>query len=236
MSNTTTIAGRQFRSYFNGAAAYIVISIVMVALGILFWKTFFLYGKATTREMFRWLSLILVFAAPAISMGLLAEEKRTGTIELLITMPVKDSEVILGKYLGVMGLYMVMLLLTVPYPISVDSLGQLDWGTVFSGYVGLFLWGGAMLAVGLMASSFTSNQLVAFFVGLAINFALWLIGPMLQLLPASFASVFEWLSFDFHFERMQRGVIAVRDIIYFLSITTIGLAVAFRSLESRRWS
>ena len=93
-----------------------------------------------------------------------------------------------------------------------------------------------MLAVGLMASSFTSNQLVAFFVGLAINFTLWLIGPMLQLLPASFASVFEWLSFDFHFERMQRGVIAVRDVIYFLSITTIGLAVAFRSLESRRWS
>jgi len=236
MSNTKTIAGRQFRSYFNGPAAYIVISIVMLALGILFWKTFFLYGKATTREMFRWLSLILVFAAPAISMGLLAEEKRTGTIELLITMPVKDSEVILGKYLGVMGLYLVLLLLTVPYPLSVNSLGQLDWGTVFSGYVGLFLWGGAMLAIGLMASSFTNNQLVAFFVGLAINFALWLIGPMLQLLPASFASVFEWLSFDFHFERMQRGVIAVRDIIYFLSITTIGLAVAFRSLESRRWS
>jgi len=236
MSNTSTIAGRQFRSYFNGAAAYIVISIVLLALGVLFWKTFFLYGKSTTREMFRWLSLILVFAAPAISMGLLAEEKRTGTIELLITMPVKDSEVILGKYIGVMGLYLVMLLLTLPYPFSVNSLGQLDWGTVFSGYVGLFLWGGAMLAIGLMASSFTENQLVAFFVGLAINFSLWLIGPMLQLLPAEFASIFQWLSFDFHFERMQRGVIAVRDVIYFLSITTVGLAVAFRSLESRRWS
>jgi len=236
MSNTTTIAGRQFRSYFNGAAAYIVISIVMVALGILFWKTFFLYGKSTTREMFRWLSLILVFATPAVSMGLLAEEKRTGTIELLITMPVKDWEVILGKFLGVMGLYLVLLLLTLPYPFSVQSLGNLDWGTVFSGYVGLFLWGAAMLATGLMASSFTDNQLVAFFIGLSINFALWLIGPMLQLMPANFASVFEWLSFDFHFDRMQRGVIAVRDVIYFLSITTIGLAVAFRSLESRRWS
>jgi ABC-2 type transport system permease protein len=186
--------------------------------------------------MFRWLSLILVFAAPAISMGLLAEEKRTGTIELLITMPVKDSEVILGKYIGVMGLYLVMLLLTIPYPLSVDSLGQLDWGTVLSGYIGLFLWGGAMLAIGLMASSFTDNQLVAFFIGLSINFSLWLIGPMLQLLPAEFASIFQWLSFDFHFERMQRGVIAVRDVIYFLSITTVSLAVAFRSLESRRWS
>ncbi|NOY91925.1 MAG: ABC transporter permease subunit [Deltaproteobacteria bacterium] len=236
MSNTSTIAGRQFRSYFNGAAAYIVISIVMLALGILFWKTFFLYGKSTTREMFRWLSLILVFAAPAISMGLLAEEKRTGTIELLITMPVKDSEVILGKYIGVMGLYVVLLLLTLPYPFSVSSLGHLDWGTVISGYVGLFLWGGAMLAIGLMASSFTDNQLVAFFIGLAINFSLWLIGPMLQLLPAEFASIFQWLSFDFHFERMQRGVIAVRDVIYFLSIVAIGLSVAFRSLESRRWS
>ena len=236
MSNTTTIAGRQFRSYFNGAAAYIVISIVMLALGILFWKTFFLYGKSSVREMFRWLSLILVFATPAVSIGLLAEEKRTETIELLITMPVKDSEVILGKYFGVLGLYLVTLLLTIPYPLSVSSLGHLDWGTVFSGYIGLFLWGAAMLATGLMASSFTENQLVAFFVGLAINFTLWLIGPMLQLLPTEFASIFQWLSFDFHFERMQRGVIAVRDVIYFLSITAIGLAVAFRSLESRRWS
>lgn len=236
MSNTATIAGRQFRSYFNSATAYIVIAVVLVALGVLFWNTFFLYGKCTTREMFRWLSLILVFATPAVSMGLLAEEKRTGTIELLITMPVKDSEVILGKYLGVMGLYAVMLLLTLPYPFSVASLGNLDWGTVFTGYVGLFLWGAAMLAMGLMASSFTDNQLVAFFVGLVLVFGLWLVGPMLQLMPASFANLFQWLSFDFHFERMQRGVIAVRDIIYFLSLTAIGLAVAFRSLESRRWS
>ncbi|MDH5493352.1 MAG: ABC transporter permease [Myxococcales bacterium] len=236
MSNTLTIAGRQFRSYFNSAVAYIVICVLLLALGFLFWKPFFLYERATVREMFRWLSLILVFATPAMTMGLIAEEKRTGTIELLITMPVRDSEVMLGKFLGVLGLYGVMLALTIPYPISVSLLGSLDWGPVFTGYFGLALWGGAMLAIGLMTSSFTDNQLVAFFIALSINFTLWLLGPFLALLPVEMASFFEWLSFDSHFEGMQRGVIALRDLVYFLSLASLSLAIAFRALESRRWS
>lgn len=236
MSNTLTIAGRQFRSYFNGPVAYIVLSLVLLFLGGLFWKTFFLFGRATVREMFNYLSLILLVGIPAITMGLLAEERRTGTIELLITMPVKESEVILGKFLGVLGLYSVLLLLTLPYPFSVDSFGNLDWGPVFTGYVGLFLWGAAMLGIGLMCSAFTDNQLIAFFVAFVFNLALWMAGKMLPLFGANLANLIEWISFDFHFESMQRGVIAVRDVIYFLSITAMSLAVAFRALESRRWS
>lgn len=235
MSHTLTIAGRQFRSYFNGSVAYIVICVVLLALGFLFWKPFFLFGRATVGEMFRWLSLILVFASPAMTMGLLAEEKRTGTIELLITMPVKDSEVILGKFLGVLGLFLVLLAMTLPYPFSVASLGNLDWGAVISGYFGLVLWGGAMLAIGLMTSSFTDNQIVALFVSLAINFLLWLLGPFLALMPIEFASALQWLSFEHHFEGMQRGVIALSDVLYFLSLGGLALAIAFRSLESRRW-
>lgn len=236
MHNVLTIAGRQFRSYFNGPIAYLVIGTVLLVLGFLFWETFFLFGKATLREMFRYASLINYFALPALTMGLIAEEKRTGTIELLITMPVTEGQVILGKYLGVLGLYAVMLLLTLPYAFSVSSLGNLDWGPVFSGYFGLLLQGGALLGIGLMMSSFTDNQLVAFFATLGVSIFFFLVDKFLPFMPSGVTNFFEAISFDSHFESLRRGVIAVRDVLYFVSVATITLMVAFRSLESRRWS
>jgi len=236
MNHILTIGGRQFRSYFNGPVAYIVICIVMLTLGFFFWNTFFLYGRASSREMFRWLGLILVFALPALTMGLLAEEKRTGTIELLITMPVTEAQVILGKFLGVLGLYAVLLVLTLAYPISVSTLGHLDWGPVWSGYLGLFLQGSAVLAIGLMASSWTDNQLIALFVALTLSVFFWILDKFLALLPTNAASALEWLSFDYHFQSMARGVIDLRDVVFFFSVTAFALALAFRALESRRWS
>jgi ABC-2 type transport system permease protein len=236
MRQILTIGGRQFRTYFNGPVAYIVICIVMLTLGFFFWKTFFLFGRASAREMFRWLSLILVFALPALTMGLLAEEKRTGTIELLITMPVTEARVILGKFIGVLGLYAILLVLTVSYPISISTLGNLDWGPVWSGYLGLFLQGSALLAIGLMASSWTANQLIALFVALTLSVVFWVLDKVLALLPTPAASALEWLSFDYHFQSMARGVVDLRDVLFFFSVTVFALAVAFRALESRRWS
>lgn len=236
MRQILTIGGRQFRSYFNGPVAYIVICIVLLTLGFFFWNTFFLFGRASAREMFRWLSLILVFALPALTMGLLAEEKRTGTIELLITLPVTEAQVILGKFLGAFGLYAVLLALTVTYPISVSTLGNLDWGPIWSGYLGLLLQGSAVLAIGLMASSWTNNQLIALFVALALSVFFWVLDKVVALLPTNAASVLEWLSFDYHFQSMARGVVDLRDVLFFVSMTAFALAVAFRALESRRWS
>jgi len=236
MNHILTIGGRQFRSYFNGPVAYIVICIVMLTLGFFFWNTFFLYGRASAREMFRWLGLILVFSLPALTMGLLAEEKRTGTIELLITMPVTEAQVILGKFVGVVGLYAVLLLLTLPYPMSISTLGHLDWGPVWSGYLGLFLQGSAVLAIGLMASSWTDNQLIALFVALTLSVFFWVLDKFLALLPTNAASALEWLSFDYHFQSMARGVVDLRDVLFFVSVTVFALALAFRALESRRWS
>jgi ABC-2 type transport system permease protein len=236
MSHILIIGGRQFRSYFNGPVAYIVICVVMLTLGFFFWNTFFLYGRASAREMFRWLSLILVFALPALTMGLLAEEKRTGTIELLITMPVTDAQVILGKFLGVFGLYAVVLVLTLAYPISVSTLGNLDWGPVWSGYLGLLLQGSAVLAIGLMASSWTDNQLIALFVALTLSVFFWVLDKFLALLPTNAASALEWLSFDYHFQSMTRGVVDLRDVLFFFSVTIFALSLAFRALESRRWT
>ncbi len=235
-SNTFNIARREFRGYFNGPVAYIVLCLVMLAVGFFFWETFFLFGKATAREMFRWLSIVLYFAVPALTMGLLAEEKRTGTIELLITMPVTEAQVIVGKFLGVFGLFAVLLLLTLPYPISISSLGNLDWGPVVTGYIGLLLKGGALIAVGIAASAWTDNQIVAFFIALAFSVSFFVVDKFLPLMPANLASILEWLAFDYHYESMMRGVLALRDVLYFLSIIVIGLGVAFRALESRRWS
>ncbi|MCB9604359.1 MAG: ABC transporter permease [Sandaracinus sp.] len=236
MHNVRTIAGRQFRSYFNGPIAYVVIGVMLLVLGFLFWETFFLFGKATMREMFRYASLINYFALPALTMGLLAEEKRTGTIELLITMPVTDAQVIWGKFLGVLGLYLVMLALTIPYCFSVSSLGNLDWGPVFAGYFGMFLQGSAILGIGLMMSSFTDNQIVAFFGTLACSVAFFLVDKFLPFMPAGAANFFEALSFDAHFESMRRGVLAFRDVLFFATVSVLTLMVAYRSLESRRWS
>jgi ABC-2 type transport system permease protein len=236
MGRTLTIAKRDFIGYFNSPAAYIVICLFLVMMGVFFWNPFFLINRATVREMFDLMSVLLLPTAPAITMGLLAEEKRTGTMEVLLTMPVKDTEVILGKFLAALGLLCVLLLLTVPYPISVSTLGHLDWGPVISSYLAVLLEGSAMLAFGVLASSWTENQLIAFFTAGMACFAFWIVARFLPFVPQAAASTLEWLSFDYHYDNMLRGVIDSRDVIYFLSMIGFSLTLAFRSLESRRWS
>lgn len=235
MNNIVNIALRQFRSYFNSPVAYIVICVVLFFLGVFFWPAFFLPSKVSVREMYRFLGYLMVFAAPAMTMNLIAEEKRSGTIELLVTMPVKDWEVILGKYLAALMLYAVLLLLTVAYPLSVSTLGDLDWGPVVTGYVGAFLQGAAMLAIGLMASSFTENQLVAFFVSLLICAFLGFVNFWSALMPSSVVAIVEYTSMEHHLRGPSRGVIDFRDLVYFISIAVLGLLIAFRSIEKRRW-
>ena len=232
MHNILTIAGRQFRSYWNGPTAYIVLSLVLAALGWFFWSLFFLKDEASVRDMFEWLGILSAFATPALAMGLLADEKRQGTIELLITLPVRDHEVVLGKFLGVLGLYGVLALLTLPYPIAVSQFGPLEAGPVVTGYVGMLLQGSAMLAIGLMASSFTENQVVAFFVAITITMFFVLIDKMLPFLPGPL----QWISFGYHAGPMTRGVVDLRNVVFFLSVTALCLGITFRSLESRRWS
>ena len=236
MKRTLTIARRELVSYFDGPAAYIVLCLFMVTMGLFFWNPFFLVNRASVRSMFDLMSVLLLPTAPAITMGLLAEEKRTGTLETLLTMPLRDSEVVLGKFLGALGLLVVLLILTLPYPISVSTLGNLDWGPVWSAYLAVLLQGSAMLAIGLLASSWTENQLIAFFTAGMICFAFWILGRFLPFVPQSVASALEWISFDYHYENLVRGVIDTRDVLFFFSVTGFGLALAFRSLESRRWS
>jgi ABC-2 type transport system permease protein len=236
MQRTLTIAKREFRAYFNSPAAYIVICLFLLMMGFFFWNPFFLINRASVRNMYDLMAILLLPTAPALTMGLLAEEKRQGTIEILLTMPVRDTEVIFGKFLAAFGLLSVLLGLTLAYPISVSTLGNLDWGPVFAGYLALLLEGGAMLALGVLASSWTDNQLIAFFTSGMICFVFWVVSRFLPFIPTEAASVVEWLSFDYHFQDIVRGVVDSRHIIYFLSVIGFSLALAFRSLESRRWS
>jgi ABC-2 type transport system permease protein len=236
MQRTLTIAKREFRGYFNSPAAYIVICLFLLVMGLFFWNPFFLINRASVRNMYDLMAILLLPTAPALTMGLLAEEKRQGTIEILLTMPVRDTEVIIGKFLAAFGLLAVLLGLTLAYPISVSSLGNLDWGPVWAGYLALLLQGGAMLALGVLASSWTDNQLIAFFTSGMICFVFWVVSRFLPFIPQQAASIIEWLSFDYHFQDIVRGVVDSRHIIYFLSVIGFSLALAFRSLESRRWS
>jgi ABC-2 type transport system permease protein len=236
MQRTLTIAKREFRAYFNSPAAYIVICLFLLMMGFFFWNPFFLINRASVRNMYDLMAILLLPTAPALTMGLLAEEKRTGTIEILLTMPVRDTEVILGKFLAAFGLLSVLLLLTLAYPISVSTLGNLDWGPVWAGYLALLLQGGAMLALGVLASSWTDNQLIAFFTSGMICFVFWVVSRFLPFIPQDAASIIEWFSFDYHFQDIVRGVVDSRHIIYFLSVIGFSLTLAFRSLESRRWS
>lgn len=238
MANVMTIAKRQFMAFVNTPAAYIMAVVVLLFVQAFFGSLLFLQGRASVSEMFNYFGYAMPIAASALTMGLIAEEKNSGTIEVLLTMPVKESEVILGKYLGALGIFLVMIALSLLNPIVVSTLGDLDWGPVFTGYLGLALDGAAMLAVGLMASAWTRSQLVAFFIALVIcAFFGWILPLLSQFLFSGWLAAFmDAVSFPHHLESMARGVIDTRDVVFFVSVTAVGLVVSFQALESRRWS
>jgi len=234
--NTTTIALREFKSYLASPMAYVVTGIFLVLTGFFFQSSPSTYSETSIIGFLGIGSILLLLLASVLTMRLLAEEKKMGTLELLLTAPVRDSEVIVGKFLGSLSILMAMLALTLYYPILLLAFGDPDWGPIATGYLGLFLLGGVSLAVGLFASSLTSNQLVAVVVAGGILGALWFIGMAADLLPEALGEVINYLSLSYHFPDFMRGVIDTRGIIYYLSITVLFLFLAVRSIESGRWS
>ncbi len=237
MRNTTTIALREFKSYLASPMAYVVTGIFLLLTGFFFSISPTTYFETSIRGLWEfWGTLRLLLLASVLTMRLLAEERKMGTLELLLTAPVRDSEVIMGKFFGSLGILTVMLALTFYYPILLMSFGDPDMGPIITGYLGLFLLGGASLAVGLFASSLTSNQLVAAMVAGGIIFALWFAGMAAGLLPEAMGDVISYVSLYYHFSSFMRGVIDTRGIIYYLSITVLFLFLAIRSIESSRWN
>jgi hypothetical protein len=235
LSNTNTIFRKELRSYFNSAVAYVVIVVFLAIVGWVYTSSMFLINVASLRLMFEWIPLVFLFVVPAITMRLLAEEKKAGTIELLTTKPIHDWEVVVGKFFAAWILIGVALLPTLIYYIMIAFLGDIDNGPVIGGYIGLLLMAGVYIAVGLLASSLTENQIVAFIVGLLLMFALFLMDKVLIFIPEFMISVVEYLGIDFHFSNIARGVIDTRDVVYFLSILGFSLYLSVVSLGRRKW-
>ena len=235
-SNINYVFFKELRSFFNSPVAYIVIIVYLVILGWFFTSNLFVNGQSTLRTVFEMTPFLLLFFAPAMTMRLISEEKKSGTLELLMTKPVKEIEIMIGKFLAAWSLYFFTLLPTICYYITVTIIGSLDLGTVIGGYVGLLLLGAVFLAISLFGSSITENQVVAFIVSFLIVFALFLLDKVLIYLPNSLATLFEYLSVDYHFSNIARGVIDSRDIVYYLSAIGFSLYLGTIVLEKRRWS
>lgn len=244
MSTMLTIAKREFRSYFDSPVAYVVICLSFLALGVMFFMYqggFWQLDRATLQPLFNYAPKGLsVLVVPVITMRLMAEERRSGTLEMLITLPVKDSDVILGKFLGAFGLVLVLLAGSISYPLFMFkfpwSLGPLDMGPVWSGYVGLFLYSAAAVSVGLLVSSLTESQAVSFFVTFMVLLAFSFSGDVADNMSGAVAGVINYVSFQSRMNGFMRGLIDTRDVIFFLSITVLSLMISFRALERRKWA
>jgi ABC-2 type transport system permease protein len=241
--NVWTIMKREVASYFNSPLAYILICVTLVGLGAYFfwyeggvWQA----DRASMSRLMAFMPWVLcILTIPLFTMRSLAEEKRLGTMELLITMPVKDSEVILGKYFAALSIVGVQLLLLVAYPLVMFifpfKMGALDWASFWVGMFGLLLLSAAGVAVGIMYSSFTDSQILAFFATSVTLTLTYVIGLLAQSTKGIAGDVIAFLSFQTRYEPFARGLIDTRAVVYFLSFAVVCTLVAFRNVEGRKW-
>lgn len=236
MKNTHPIFRRELAGYFNSPIAYIFITVFLGLSSWLFFKGFFVVGEASLRMFFGLLPWIFLFFVPAITMRLWAEEKKVGTMELLMTLPVTDTEAVLGKYLASLAFLVMSLGLSFVIPIIVSLLGDPDPGQIVGGYFGAVLMGGAFLAIGLFISSLTESQIVAFIVAVVATFGLFILGEDFVLfgIPEWLVPIFSFAGLGGHYDSISRGVIDSRDITYYLSIIVFFLYLNVKSIESRK--
>jgi ABC-2 type transport system permease protein len=235
MRNTFAIARREFQSYVNSPIAYILVSLYIITAGNFFFRQLFIGRQADMRSFFEMMPLLFAFIVPLLTMRTIAEERREGTLELLLTLPLTDAELLAGKFAAAIGLMTTLLVLTLAFPITVSSLGPLDWGTTVAGYIGALLMAGAYVAIGVMSSAFLRSQIAAALVAFGIGFFLYLVGATIPYLPPWAQPIAQGLSISSHFMNISRGVIDTRDLIYYASMIFGCLLIAHTTLESRRW-
>ena len=233
MHETWTLTKRELHAYFDGPAAYVVLSVFLAISGWFFGSALFLQNLASLRSIFSIAPFIFLFFIPALTMASFAEERRAGTLELLLTFPVRDWQVIAGKLLAVALFLLIAIGLTVFYTITVSLLGDLDFGATVGGYLGLFLLGITYGAIGIFASSLTRNQIVAFILGFAIIFTLFLLDKVTAFVPGWLGSALQYLGTDFHYQNLMRGVIDTRDVLYYLSMTAFAFLLTTYTLAKR---
>jgi ABC-2 type transport system permease protein len=230
------IAGKELRSYFVSPVAYIVAAFWLVATGFFFYVSVTLGQEASLRNVFGVVIILLLLISPALTMRLLAEESRTGTLELLLTAPVKDWAVVVGKFLGALGLYAAIIGLTIFYPILlVLYSGNPDWGPIWSGYLGLLLLGMLFLSIGLFASALTSNQMVSAVIAFVLLLLLFVISQLSQNIGAGVSDLLTKISVSDRFDPFERGIVDLRDVAFFLSASALVLFLTVQVVEARRY-
>jgi ABC-2 type transport system permease protein len=238
MESTLAIARREFRNFFASPIAYIVLGGFLLLAGWLYFSTLFLAGQASLRGFFGVVPVLFVVLVPSITMRALAEERKSGTLELLLTFPMEDWQIVAGKFLASLAMVAVGLAWTAPYALSVAALtgpgASFDWGPVFTGYLGLLLLASSFIGLGLWGSALSKNQIVGFIVGLVLCFAFAFIDKFAALLPERLGQAVEYLSVDYHFDNIARGVIDTRDLVFYVSLTAVGLLLTTRTLSSAR--
>ena len=236
MTPILTIARRELKALFDGPAGYVLLVVFLVINAFLFFRQAYLTNTASLRPMLDLLPWILLFFVPAVAMRTLAEDTRSGQLELLLSQPITEVELLVGKYLGAAGFLWIALLLTVAIPLGLSLGSELAWGPVVAQYVGAILLAGGLAGVGVWASCITRSQITAFIVAVAVMFLLVLVGlnPLLVGLPPQLGAVAARLGVLSHFDSIGRGVIDLRDAIYFVSLAAIFLTLAYGSLMARK--
>lgn len=229
-----TIFKRELASYFASPIAYIVTGLFLIITGILFFTAFFLQNRASMRNLFQLLPLILSFFIPALTMRVYAEEKRVGSIETLYTLPVTEFDVALGKFLASFVASAIMLAPTLLYLIGMLPFGRPDIGPVIGGYLGALFLCAAFSAIGIFASSITKNQIIAFFTAFIICIVLTMISEFLVFLPAPIVGFLQFLSANEHFTSISRGIIDTRDLVYFISLTAFFFSLTVITQKKER--
>ena len=235
MRNVLYIASKELRSYFVSPVAYVIVAFWLVATGFFFWFSVN-SNDASLRNVFGVIIVLLLLISPALTMRLVAEEARTGTLELLLTAPVQDWAVVLGKFLGALGLYATMIGLTLFYPILLIMLGgNPDWGPIWSGYLGLLLLGMSFLAIGIFASALTSNQMVSAVIGFVLLLVFFIIGQVSSFLGEGVSGFLSKLALSDRFDSFPRGVIDLKDVVFYLTFTAVVLFMTVQVIEARRY-
>ena len=240
LRHVRTVAGREMRAYFNSPIAYVFLLVFAGSALFTFFNinAFFSRGQADLRGLFNAVPLLTLFLVPALTMRLWAEEAKLGTMEVLLTLPVQDQELVAGKFLASWALLGVGLALTLPLALTVEALGNLDWGPVMGGYLGALLLGAGYLAVGQFVSALTENQILAFILALVVCLALYGLGAegFAGMFSDRTASLLRAAGTGSRFESIARGVVDLRDFLYYASLTMFFLVSSVAALRAKRWA
>lgn len=236
VANTRAVLRREWLAAFGHPLAYVALAIFLglFALFTLWFDDVLVGGVASMRRPFRWLGALLVLVASSVTMRAIAEERRTGTLHVLATMPLTSTEIVLGKWLAAVALVATALGLTFTWPLALAWHGDLDPGPVVAGYCGLLAAGSAMAAIGIAASAFTDSQVSAFLVSASVSGIPWLVGLALPLVPRAALPVVQYATFDYHFGNLAEGVLDTRSVVFFFTVTMLALRIAVHHLEARR--